>query len=332
MTRSRTFFLLVLQLVLLLGCKPSLPDDVISERKMERVLYDFHLSQGMVEHVPRAEGQDYESMRYELQQAVFRKHGITQEQFDRSMTYYLSDMDKLNGIYKRVSERLERDAEALGIAAGPRDAYASLTADGDTANVWNDRTFFAVRNARLSNFQLWSILCDSTWRAGDDILWRSELKRISNTYGPGELFVDLVVAYTNDSVCSTLMNVASRDDVELRIESPDDWTPRSVSGHLYTPVLSDPKQSCFFFLMRPSLIRFHKLKSSDPETSDIQEEDSAQHSAVAADSAASQRLTPEQLRDMQPVDRTINVVKQKPYQAPRRGSNKKRFAQPRRMS
>ncbi|MCR5181067.1 MAG: DUF4296 domain-containing protein [Bacteroidaceae bacterium] len=331
MINRRYLFLLVLQPLLLLGCKPSLPDDVMSERKMERVLYDFHIAQGMTEHVPRSEGQDYESMRYELQQAVFRKHGITQEEFDRSMTYYLSDMDKMNSIYKNVSERLERDAEALGVAAGPRDVYASLTADGDTANVWADRLFFAVRNSRLSNFQLWSIPCDSTWQAGDDLLWRFELKQISNAYGPGEFFVDLVVTYTNDSVSSQLQNVANREDVELRINNPANWTPRTVSGHLYTPILNDPKQSRIYFLHSPALIRFHKPQVPDAAPADSLQNDSVEQASEAVDTTESQRLTPEQLRDRQPVDRTIDVVKQKPYQAPRRGSTKKRFAQPRRM-
>jgi hypothetical protein len=30
----------------LASCKPPLPDGVLSEGKMERVLYDFHLAQG----------------------------------------------------------------------------------------------------------------------------------------------------------------------------------------------------------------------------------------------------------------------------------------------
>lgn len=246
------------------------------------------------------------------------------------MTYYLSDMGKMNDIYRNVTERLERDAEALGIAAGPRDAYASLTADGDTANIWSDRMFFAVRNSRLSNFQMWSIACDSTWQAGDDLLWRFELKQITNAYGPGEFFVDLVVTYTNDSINSRLLNVASMDDVELRIENEEGWTPRSVSGHLYTPILTDPKQSRFYFIHTPSLIRFHKPQKEEVEPTDSLLLDSLEQEE-SVDTAETKRLTPEQLRDRQPVDRTIDVVKQKPYKAPRRGSNKKRFAQPRRM-
>ncbi len=312
----------------LVSCKPPLPDGVLSESKMERVLYDFHLSQGMVEYAPRAEGQDYDAVRFELQQAVFRKHGITQEDFDRSMSYYLSDMDHLAKMYKRVADRLERDAEALGVAAGPRDAYAALTAEGDTANVWADRRIFVVRNAQQSNFQMWKLPCDSTWLPGDDLLWRFELKQITQSYGPGDLFADLVIYFTNDSVVSRLVSVGDKKDVELRIDNPDRLLPRSVSGHLFTPVETDPTRARMYVIYAPALIRFHK------EQSDLAA-DSLAADSLLADSlrfrtdTLQQRLTPEQRRERQDVERTIDVVREKPYQAPRRGG-KKRFTQPRR--
>ena len=319
-------FLLLLALV---GCKPSLPAGVLSESKMERVLYDFHLAQGMVEHAPRDYNQDYETIRYELHQSVFRKHGITQEEFDHSMSYYMSDMEKMADIYRHIADRLEREAEALGVAAGPRDVYAFLTAEGDTANVWSDRILFVVRNSRLENFQMWSQTCDSTWQPGDDLMWRFQLKQITSTYGPGELYADLVVTYTNDSVRSRLSAVQDLKDATLRIDNPGRWTPRSVSGHLFAPIPREANQARLYIAFAPSLIRFHKpLPDQLPA-------DSLASDTLAADSLAGgvadslqRRLTPQELRDMQPVDRTIDIVKEKPYTAPKSG--RKRFVQPRR--
>ena len=34
----------------LTGCKPSLPDDVLSQGKMEDILYDYHLALAMVQN------------------------------------------------------------------------------------------------------------------------------------------------------------------------------------------------------------------------------------------------------------------------------------------
>lgn len=328
MKGRRTILLLAL-LLSLAGCKPPLPPGVMSERKMERVLYDFHLAQGMTEHVPRQNGQDYESMRYELHQAVFRKHGITQEDFDRSMTYYLSDMDKMYTIYKHLSDRLEREAEALGVAAGPRDLYAQLTSFGDTANVWADRSMFVLRNKRLVNFQMWSQECDSTWQAGDDVMWRFEIKEIQNGYNRSNLFADLVVVYDNDSVRSHLTSIFDRKEQELRIDNPEGWLPRTVSGHLFAEINTDPQQERIYVVFAPSLIRFHKPQADTLAVDSVALTDSlrADSVAAAADTAAERRRSPEQFRNSQSVERTIDVVKEKPYQAPRR-SNRKRFSQP----
>lgn len=344
MIRHRTIIIAAL-LLALVGCKPSLPDGVLSERKMERVLYDFHLAQGMADYAPRQNGEDYESVRYELHQAVFRKHGITQEDFDRSMAYYLSDMDKMYAIYKRLSDRLEREAEALGVAAGPRDIYAQLTEQGDTANVWADRPIFVLRNRRLINFQMWSLDCDSTWLPGDDVMWRFLVQDIKQNYSSSNIYADLVVVYDNDSIRSRLTSlnirnsqpaIGERTEQELRIDNPENWTPRSVSGHLFADISSDPQQERIFIIYAPSLIRFHDplyahgtVSADSIARSDSLLTDSSSLSPVTTDSTAapSRRLSPEQFREQQPVDRTIDVVKQKPYQAPRR-SNRKRFTQP----
>ena len=41
-------------IVFIYSCKPGVPDGVLSESKMEKVLYDYHLAQGMaMQHAPR---------------------------------------------------------------------------------------------------------------------------------------------------------------------------------------------------------------------------------------------------------------------------------------
>lgn len=126
----------------------------MSESKMEEVLYDYHVAQAMSE-VSTEPGKTIDFQRYELQEAVLRKHGITQAEFDSSMVFYCSDLDRMNRLYQHLSERLDRDAEALGASLGSGDIYAGLTADGDTANVWSGRQLFAIRNRSGENLRSW---------------------------------------------------------------------------------------------------------------------------------------------------------------------------------
>ena len=316
--------------LLLTACKPKLPAGVLSESKMERVLHDYHLAQGMAETIPLEEGQSYDQMRYEYQQAVFRKHDITEAEFDSSLVFYCSDLRRMNRMYSRVADRLQREADALGIASGPRDIYADLSAEGDTANVWRDRPLFVVKSAPVDNLQTWELECDSTWLPCDNVLWRFSILKLSRSR-TSDTFADLIVIYTNDSVRSQLLSIGGRDMCELQIDNPRDWTPRRICGHLYAPIEEKAENMRFFFALQPALIRFHQPASVRERwaKADSLSSDSLLTEGLMTDSLSlpkmqepeEHRRTPEEFREEQVVDRTINVVKEKPYVP---GSNKGR--------
>lgn len=314
----------LLPLCLLTACKPQLPAGVISEAKMEKVLYDYHMAQGMAEAMPPTEDRSMDMMRYEFHQAVFRKYGITEAEFDSSMVFYCSDIERLSRIYRHVQERLTRDAEALGVAAGPRDIYAGLTATGDTANVWMEQPLYVLRPQPLDNFQTWQIPCDSTWLHGDDIMWRFMLLRMERSE-VAHSFADLIVVYTNDSVRSALKNLGGRSMTELRVDNPLGWVPKTVTGHLYTALQTDGQKTHYLFFTDIALIRFHKSKAARDRW--------AKGDSIAADSllldstgirkpslgeqedtASQHRRSPEEFMMEMEAQPDISIVKGKDYQ------------------
>lgn len=326
--------------MVLSSCKPALPPDVLTESELEAVLYDFHIAQGMVETQPSTGGyQDMEARRYELHQAVFRKHDITQAQFDTTMVFYCSDLERLNRVYKHLALRMEREAEALGAATASPDAYANLAAEGDTANVWAGKLVFALRNRLQENLQSWQQPCDSTWLPGDDILWRysPSLYAKEESY---QFYSTIVVTYTNDSVRARTQTGTFRSVSELRINDKEGWTPRSISGYFYIPVSTDPQQSKLIVICNPALIRFHKSQAWRDEKAGKTQPGVADSLQVKADSLAStpsaldsaqhkpapddHRLSPTEFREQQPVDRKIEIVKEKPYQVRKRPKKNRR--------
>ena len=46
--RNKLAFLILFTLILI-GCKPSVPDGVLSPKEMEDVLYDYHLADAMAQ-------------------------------------------------------------------------------------------------------------------------------------------------------------------------------------------------------------------------------------------------------------------------------------------
>lgn len=319
------FFLLLL----LSSCKPSLPSGVMSEGKMERVLYDYHVAQSMAETSTYEEGRSTDERRYEMEEAVFRKHHITRADFDTSMVFYCSDIERLERIYKRVTERLERDAEALGAATAETDQYARYTAEGDTANVWVGRQVIAVHNHGDEHLQTWIITCDSTWLAGDDVLFRFVPQAFSRDILTS-LYIDLVITYTNDSVRARTLQCTSRSNNELRIDDAEGWVAKSVTGHLYLPIERDPQRSVTYILNRLSLIRFHKSQEwrdrlnpvdsmAVEDSTDVDTLLAPQGRVIGALTDSTQhRRSPMEFREQQDVEQKINVVKEKPYQPQRR--------------
>ena len=330
--RSLSIFFLASGL-LLSACKPKLPSGVLSEGKMERVLYDYHFAQGIAEAGSRAEGVTIEQYRYELLDAVCRKHGITRAELDSSLVFYCTDLERMNRIYKHVALRLEQDAEAYGAAAGPRDIYAGLTALGDTANVWAERPLMAVKAVAKENLQTWTLQCDTTWLIGDEILWRFQVMDLHER-GRGSLYADLVVTYDNDSVRVAQQTINGDQQAELRVNNSSGWTPRHLVGHLYQPVTTEARNNHIFLASSFALIRFHKSEEvrqrllNDTLQADTLLRDTFQADSLRADSTlqlpvtTSGRRLPLELRDRERPEQTIHIVKEKEYIPQRNGRRK----------
>jgi hypothetical protein len=80
---------------------------VISEEKMISFLVDLHLAESQ----SRLHAADTSKINDSVQKRLlffelYRKHGITPEEFSNSLEYYISKMDKLDEIYNEVISRL----------------------------------------------------------------------------------------------------------------------------------------------------------------------------------------------------------------------------------
>ena len=110
--RIQWYYSVILLAFGLTACQVKRPDTVISDAKMENVLYDFHIAKAMGEEVPYSES--YKRVLYI--ESVYRKHGITQADFDTSMVWYARHPDALTKVYEKVNQRLK--AVSVGIMIG----------------------------------------------------------------------------------------------------------------------------------------------------------------------------------------------------------------------
>lgn len=135
-----SYILLVIWACILTGCEQDMRDrnGILSEHAMIDVLYDYQVAMALAtENVKEGKLAELE---YEYTQAVFKKHGITDEEFRLSMAHYARNPKDMLAITDKVSERLtgeEKKADRTGDGA---NTYEST----DTLVLWENRKGLAL--------------------------------------------------------------------------------------------------------------------------------------------------------------------------------------------
>lgn len=247
------FFRLLLHflpLIILVACKPGRPSDVLSKGKMEDMLYDYHLAEGLAKEEKADSAAYYERI---YRNAVFHKYAITQADFDRSMAWYSRHTDELKKIYDAISERLgEAGQEPLGDRI-PSSGEASAT--GDTLNIWHGASSALLQSRGLNRFTF-TEKADTTFHEGDRLEWRFSTKWYYSE-GNRQAVATIFVYYEGDSVASYRQNIFSSSDQCVSITIGRRRVER-VGGLVYqqSPWSDRPRLL--------ALSRFALLKISDP--------------------------------------------------------------------
>ena len=169
MKRLRDILFFVIACSIIVACKPGVPKGIIKPGKMEDILFDIHVADGMVQNNPTvANNIEYNRTLYRL--GVLKKYNVTQAEFDSSMVYYSRHSDRLHEIYEGVAEKLNKKALSLGASAADVKRYGTITADGDTANVWLGERSILLMSRPPYNSYSFTIVADSAYRKGDRMI------------------------------------------------------------------------------------------------------------------------------------------------------------------
>jgi hypothetical protein len=311
-------------LCLFVACDPEMPSDVIPPSRMEAILYDYHVAQAMAE-------ESYDSVeerRYLYVQAVFRKHNVDEADFDSSMVWYSAHADHLTKIYRSLAERYEAEAKAYGGGNVENELYANLDNGGDTANIWTGRTFYVLRPNRVEG-KMEFTLKDSTFRRGDSFLWRFKPRFICKE-GAHVGYSAIIIRYTNGKVKSMSRRVDGDYEVKMELAADEKRDIRELYGFIYFPSMEEVKTYRMMAVSDVALIRFHRPEPLEKDTlvADTLKADTLLRDTVAAslqDTANARRLSPSELRRTQEEgERTINVVKERPYVVPKNTRRRQR--------
>ena len=285
MKRSLYVLMVLFAFVTLIGCKPSVPSDIIQPGDLEDILYDYHVAQAMASDDQKGD-YNFERTKYFL--AVLQKHGVTQAEFDSAMVYYYGHLDRLKPIYLEVNERLSDEAKSLGATVGAIGRYSGYSATGDTANIWQNRTsLFLVPRPTMNRFDF-TVDVDTSFYKGDsftfqfmsDYIWQS---------GSKDAVVCIVTKYEGDSIIQTTNHVSVSGIAQIHVPANHEKKLKQLSGFIYLSSAGNEETTRkMMFIIQIQLIRFHNKQISNEAKTDSISSDSIQRGGDArgADSQA----------------------------------------------
>lgn len=328
---KKSIFILFLGALLMQACNVRVPMGLPDEDEMEDLLYDYHLAQAMAE----SQNDSIDYNRYSYIHSVFEKHGITEEEFDTAMIWYSKHATRLAAIYKRLDARfLEQTTGIRGTHT--RDIYAEMETSGDTANIWNDYDFKVLTTSYGSNRYSFDMQADTSFYRGDEFIWRFDVRYITKNRR-GDAYSCFYVRYDNDSSFVVNKRIYGNGKIELRCLSDSTHRLTEIGGFVYFKKHEKEESANMMIMEHIRLARFHHggpdtLMVSANRTDSIATDSlsvdsivnldvhilSENDSTVETSPDTARRMSPTELRDSKPVERTIHVVKEKPYRVIRR--------------
>ncbi len=261
----------VMGILLLVSCKPTVPKQFIQPDDMEDLLYDFHLAQSMAMNQDGSPDQrNYNDQLYF--DAVLKKHGVSRADFDSSLVYYYTRAEYMRDIYRDVAKRLSEEALSMGASEGEVSRLMSLTANGDTANVWlGDLSAVLLPYAPYNRFDF-SQKADTSYRKGDLLLLTFNSTFFCQT-GIRGANACLSVTFDNDSVISVTIPLSVSTTNSVRLPEAPNLKPKDISGFIYFGRGNDNATTTLnmLYISDIKLIRLHKKqKDATPQDDNSQ--------------------------------------------------------------
>ncbi len=251
---------------LMTGCGNSMPKEVIPPAKMEKVLYDYHLTLGISSQLSGSE--EYKKQAYK--NYLFKKHQITEAQFDSSMVWYTRNSYELSKIYQNLDKRFSREKTKLTSMLQERHIDIATQA-GDTVNIWHYYPVYWLTDAPLNNKFTFTMRADSNFWIKDAFAWNADLTYLD----AGKLTMGLNIRYENDSVTGKTIAMTQSGRHSLYIQSDSLNKIKDINGFIYVDKDS-VHQTPNVLISNVSLIKYHKSKdklTSESEIKDLKEEE-----------------------------------------------------------
>ena len=249
-------WILIACLALLSSCGKEIPDEIIQPSKMEKVLYDYHLTMGMSDNSKNTEKEARKKY-------IFQKHGITAADFDSSMVWYTRESQELMSIYENLNKRFKREYEHVErLLESREEANTRSFASGDTVDIWMKEDILWFTKAPLNNRLTFEIKADSTFHPKDAFDWNMDYYFMTE----GEAIMGLNVIYENDSVIGMTKSITESGPQSIYLHTDSAYNIKSLNGFVYIP--QNQAKQPNILLHKINLTRYHMPEPTDSLSTD----------------------------------------------------------------
>ena len=181
------------------ACTSDTPENVLSQSEMEEVLYDYHLALAIegAEGIPSRQTTDEPTARNYYIQAVYKKYGLTEKDFNRSLQWYTRHSEILFNIYKNIDQRLSESGNMGTIF----NSATTGTHTGDTLNIWRGVQAVLLSSTGVNRFSF-TQKADTSLQEGDRLTLRFNAHWIYRE-GSKTAVAQIAIRYDNDSVAAS---------------------------------------------------------------------------------------------------------------------------------
>lgn len=267
---------ILLLLLLLASCKPGVPKEFIQPKAMEKILYDYHIALGMAqEQFQNDDERNINERAYKL--AVLSKHDVTEEEFEKSLEYYMRHTKEMHEIYEKLTERLQQEAMEQGVSEGELSQYDGNVEKGDTADVWRaDRAMVLMKQPPYNHYSF-IIKADSSFHKGDHVTLQFNTQYLAQD-GMRDAVVVVAMRLANDSVVTRYQHMMSNSRLMLTLEDNTRQGIKEIRGYfMLAPDTENSSTLKLLFLSNIKMTRVHvsetAKKPSDEQTAENEEEE-----------------------------------------------------------